>query len=125
MASGQPHERDHIGRTLRTLEQCALHRRSLRLTCRRCRSVGVMDAVPFGGSSIDAAGPTIWRAPRRASPARSARDAGHRSASPAIEVDRDQPEGPQPSYPDERKWKRLVPRYREDPAAVFAALEEY
>ncbi|WP_374943407.1 hypothetical protein [Sphingomonas sp.] len=36
---------------------------------------------------------------------------GHRS-TPAIEVGRERSEGPQPPYPDEREWKRLVSRYR-------------
>jgi hypothetical protein len=36
---------DHVGRRLRTLEQCALYKRTLRLTCPRCGHVRVLDAV--------------------------------------------------------------------------------
>lgn len=46
MKTGQTDDRDHVGRALRTIEQCVLHRQSLRLTCRRCRSVRVLNAVP-------------------------------------------------------------------------------
>ena len=44
--------------------------------------------------------------PAKAAPAVEARPA------PMIAVSRDQPDGPQPPYPDEREWKRLVSRYR-------------
>ena len=36
---------DHVGRRLRTLEQCALHKRTLRLTCPACGRSRVMDAA--------------------------------------------------------------------------------
>ncbi|MCP6037308.1 hypothetical protein NL368_28625, partial [Klebsiella pneumoniae] len=38
---------DHVGRKLRTLEQCALHRRTFRLTCPACERVRRLDAVPL------------------------------------------------------------------------------
>ena len=68
--------RHHVGRTLHTLEQCALHRRSLRLTCRRCRSVRVFDAIPACGYFSNAGVPTICPVQRGGSPARSVETLG-------------------------------------------------
>ncbi len=55
-AKGVPRRRagadhDHIGRRLRTLEECALHKRTLRLTCPKCGHVRVLDALRSGGCS--------------------------------------------------------------------------
>lgn len=112
MTGGRTDDRDHVGRTLRTLEQCALHRRSLKLTCRRCRSVRVLDAVPLWWLFHRRGWPDDLASAAARFACSACRDAGHRSPAPAIQVGRDRPDGPQPPYPDEREWKRLVSRYR-------------
>ncbi|WP_174291056.1 hypothetical protein [Sphingomonas bacterium] len=111
MTIGQVDDRDHIGRALRTIEQCALHRRSLRLTCQRCRLVRVLDAIPVWWLFQQRGWPHDLSGAARRFACSACRETGHRS-EPTIEVGRDRPEGPQPPYPDEREWKRLVSRYR-------------
>lgn len=93
------------------LEDCALRRRTIRLTCPRCRNVRRYDAVALW-----------WLFQRRRwsdeVPACTARFRCSRCSSlgraqrPRLEITRDQPDAEQPPYPDERVWKRLVARYR-------------
>jgi len=102
---------DHVGRRLRTLEQCALYKRTLRLTCPRCGHVRVLDAVCLW-----------WMFNRRGwddgLPAVAARlcCAGCReqkaTARPRVTVGREPPTGAPLPYPDEATWKKLVSRHR-------------
>ncbi len=104
-------DHDHVGRRLRTLEQCALYRRTLRLTCPRCRHVRVFDAVALW-----------WLFHRRgwndglSAMAQRVRcslcDKQGHVTRPRIVIGRDEPTGEQPPYPDAATWKRLVSRYR-------------
>ena len=112
MKDSQADERDHIGRTLRTIEHCALHRRTLRLTCPRCRSVRVLDAVALWWLFHRRGWPDDLASAARRFVCSACRESGQLPPAPAIAVSRDQPNGPQPPYPDEREWKRLVSRYR-------------
>ena len=105
-------DREHIGRALRTIEQCALYRRSLRLTCRRCQSLRILDAVAVWWLFQQRGWPDNLPDVARRFACSACRNKGHQSAAPMIEVGRDPPEGPQPPYLDEREWKRLVSRYR-------------
>lgn len=105
--------RDHVGRRIGTLWLAALQRRTLRLTCRACPHVGVLDAVPL-----------CWRFHQRGwnqalsdVPGRLycsdcwTRDA-RRIRNPRLDVTREPvPSGDLP-YPDERVWRRMVARYR-------------
>lgn len=113
MTSGAPaDDRDHIGRVLRTIEQCALHRRCLRLRCRRCRSERVLDAVPLWWLFQQRGWPDDLRGAAQRFVCATCLGDGQRTSDPHIEVVRGPPEGPQLPYPDEREWKRLVSRYR-------------
>lgn len=102
---------DHVGRRLRTLEQCALHRRTFRLTCPACGRVRRLDAIPlwwlFRTRGWDDALPDAMR--RLC--CETCRDDG-RIVRPRHVVTRDLPEGDQPPYPSEHEWKRIVSRYR-------------
>lgn len=102
---------DHVGRRLRTLEQCALHKRTLRLSCTRCDHVRVIDAVCLW-----------WLFNRRGWDDGLDAVAGHlrcarchddgTTTRPRITVGREPPTGEALPYPDEATWKRLVSRYR-------------
>ena len=102
---------DHVGRRLRTLEECALHRRTFRLTCPACGHVRLLDAIPLWwlfvkrgwDDGLPAAIGKLYCQP--------CRDAG-RVVRPRYIVTREQPEGPQPPYPEQREWNRIVSRYR-------------
>lgn len=104
-------DRTHIGRRLACLEHCALHRRTIRLTCPRCGAERRFDAV------------ALWwlfhrkgwndRLPDAGRRFRCTRcdGAGH-LPRPAVAITREPPDAEQPPYPDERTWRRLVSRYR-------------
>ncbi|GGB40065.1 hypothetical protein GCM10011380_31890 [Sphingomonas metalli] len=105
-------EHDHVGRRLRTLEQCALHKRTLRLTCPRCRHVRILDAVPlwwlFQRRGWDDALPAVIGRLRCS----SCGGRGGAAVRPRLTVGRDPPTGAQFPYPDAASWKKLVSRYR-------------
>jgi len=103
---------DHIGRAITTVEGCALNRRTLRLRC-RCGHVALLDGV------------AVWAlAERRRWPGdlkklashfycgKCSEGTGRRVVLSRIELTNETPTGPQPAYPDERTWKRLVARYK-------------
>lgn len=102
---------DHIGRRLRTLEQCALHKRTLRLSCPRCDHRSVLDAVClwwlFNRRGWDDGLNAVAIRLRCA----RCRDRGT-TTRPRITVGREPPTGEPLPYPDEATWKRLVSRYR-------------
>lgn len=106
-------DRDHLGRRLDTLMLCALHRRSLRLSCKRCPHVRVLDAVPIW-YLFDRRGWAgfIREVPRRFYCEQCWLDHRRKSANPRLEITTEVPVPPQYPYPDERTWKRLVSRYR-------------
>lgn len=105
-------EHDHVGRRLRTLEQCALHKRTLRLTCPRCRHICILDAVPlwwhFQRRGWDDALPAV----RQRLHCAPCGERGSPGVRPRLVVGRDPPTGEQLPYPDAVTWKRLVSRYR-------------
>lgn len=105
-------ELDHTDRRLRTLEQCALHRRTVLLTCPACRRERRLDAVAlwwlFQRKGWD---DTMAEAARRFHcTACRARDG--RKIRPRATITREQPDEEQAPYPDQATWKRLVSRYR-------------
>jgi hypothetical protein len=103
---------DHVGRRLKTLQECALYKRTLRLTCPRCRHVRILDAVPlwwlFQRRGWDDA---VSDAPKRLCCSRCKERSGM-VVRPRLSVGRDPPTGEQLPYPDEATWKRLVSRFR-------------
>jgi hypothetical protein len=102
---------DHVGRRLLTLKQCALHRRTIRLTCPACGHIRLIDAIPLW-----------WLFAKRGwddgLPEAMARLCclhcrnGGRVVRPRYLVTRDYSEGPQPPYPTAAEWKKVVSRYR-------------
>jgi hypothetical protein len=104
-------DHDHVGRRLKTLEQCALYKRTLRLTCPRCGHIRVLDAVCLW-----------WMFSRRgwddSLPAVAARlycatcQAKGATARPRLIVGREPPTGAPLPYPDVATWKKLVSRHR-------------
>ncbi|MDQ1231478.1 hypothetical protein [Sphingomonas sp. SORGH_AS_0879] len=104
-------DHDHIGRRLRTLEECALHKRTLRLTCPACDHVRVLDAVAlwwlFQRRGWDG---TLGLVGRRL--CCSVCQAEGQVRRPRLTIGRDAPTGAPLPYPDAATWKRLVSRYR-------------
>lgn len=105
-------ELDHADRRLRTLEHCALHRRTIRLDCPACRRVVRIDAVPlwwwFRSRGLDDGIPKAWR---RLHCAECRRRDGS-VVRPRAAITRDAPDPTALSYPDGSTWRRLVSRYR-------------
>ena len=104
-------EYDHVNRKLRTLEQCALYRRTIEVMCRRCSRIKRFDAV------------ALWWLFQRRGWDGSLRDAAKRfrcSSCPRtgfsdairLQITRGRLDEDQPPYPDAATWKRLVARYR-------------
>ena len=100
-------------RPLRHLAECALHHRNLKLVCRRCRHVRILQ------------GHAVWwlferrhwddrldRVARRFWCTRCWLSRKRRQHGPELVVTRDAPTGDPWPLPDEREWKRLVQRYR-------------
>lgn len=107
-----PDDVDHVGRRLATLQLCALYRRTLRVTCPRCRRERMLDAVGlwwlFERKRWD---DRMRNVPRRlrCEPCWKERNGIVR---PRIDVTSLPPEGPQFPYPNERTWRRVVSRFR-------------
>ena len=102
---------DHVGRRLRTLEQFALHRRTFRLTCPVCGRVRLIDAIPLWWLFLKRGWDDGLPGAMQRLCCEACRAAG-RVVRPRHVVTREQPEGPQPAYPSEHEWKRVVSRYR-------------
>lgn len=104
-------DHDHVGRRLRTLEECALHKRTVRLTCPKCGHVRILDAVSlwwlFHQRRWDG---TLALVGRRLC-CSSCQVRGH-VQRPQLMIGRDPPTGAPLPYPDAATWKRLVSRYR-------------
>ena len=104
--------RDHLGGRLRTLEECALHKRTVRATCPSCGRVRVFDAVAlwwlFKKRGWDQQVPGAVRVRLRCE---ACGDGGSR-IRPRLEITREQPTGPQPPFPTSSEWRRIVSRYR-------------
>jgi hypothetical protein len=105
------HEVDHVGRRLNTLEQCALHKRTLRLACPRCGHVRVLDAVCLWWMFNRRGWDDDLKVAATRLRCTGCRDPG-KSIRPRITVGREPPTGEPLPYPDEATWKRLVSRYR-------------
>lgn len=106
-------ELDHLGRKFPSVEHCALHRRTIKLTCRTCGHVRKFDAVAIWAMfrRRQWAG-ELEKVPKRFYCGTCWQQHFRRSGVPRMEITDEQPEGPQPPYPDEREWKKLVSRYR-------------
>lgn len=109
MAAGD--DRTHTEARLGCLEHCALHRRTIVMTCPRCRSVRRFDAVAlwwlFRRRGWNDGVPEARRRFHCAACRRSGR-----TSRPALEITREPPDADQPPYPDRATWNRLVSRYR-------------
>ena len=106
-------DRDHIGRKLDTLVQCALHRRAVRLTCKRCSHSQLFDAVPLWWMFDRRGWSGVFPEVRRQFYCGPCWEKDRRKVRPAILVtDEPPPQTGRYPYPDERTWKRLVSRYR-------------
>ena len=110
MASGD--DRTHIGQRLACLQHCALHRRTITLTCPRCGHVRRFDAVAlwwlFERRGWD---DRISVVPGRLH-CKPCRAESYGRVRPSLAITREPPDADQPPYPDEREWKRVVSRYR-------------
>lgn len=102
---------DHLGRRLRTLEECALHKRTIRLTCPECGNLRILDAVALWWMFLRRGWDMTLRAVSRRLCCSVCWAAGH-MRRPRLLVDRDAPTGKALPYPDAATWKRLVSRYR-------------
>jgi hypothetical protein len=104
-------DRTHVGQRLRCLEHCALHRRTITLTCPACGRARRLDAVAlwwlFRRKRWDDRLPAAYRRFRCAACAGTGRIVRPRGA-----ITRDPPDDDQPPYPDRPTWRRLVSRYR-------------
>lgn len=103
---------DHVGRRLRTLEQCALHKRTLRLTCPECGHVRILDAVPLWWLFHRRGWEDMLSAVCGRLHCSACRARDGLKARPRITVGRDPPTSDPLPYPDAATWKRLVSRYR-------------
>lgn len=106
-------DRDRLGRKLDTLMHCALHRRTLRLSCRSCPHVRLRAAVLVwflferkGWSGL------MWDVPKRFFCGRCMTERLRMVRSPRVQVTEERPGTEQFPYPDDRTWKRLISRYR-------------
>jgi len=104
-------DRDHLNRQLRCLLHCALHRRTIRLSCPACRRVRRFDAVAlwwfFERRREDDAIPKVLGrfccvVCRRAG----------QIVRPRWAITEEPPDPDQPPYPSEQEWKRQISRYR-------------
>lgn len=104
--------RTHTGQRLRCLEHCALHRRTIKLTCPSCGHVRRLDAVAlwwlFSKRGWNDGLPRAYRKLY----CEACLVTKGRVFRPVAEITRDPPDERQPPYPDERDWRRLVSRYR-------------
>lgn len=104
-------EYDHVNRKLRTLQECALHRRTVEITCPQCQHVRRFDAVAlwwlFARKSWDDGVPgAVARLY-----CERCKNSG-RVVRPRHLITRNRPDAHQPPYPDESTWKKLVARFR-------------
>lgn len=101
----------HVGQRLHCLQHCALHRRTILLTCPACRAERRFDAVAlwwlFERKRWDDRLPAAYRRFRCA-----ACSAAGRTVRPRGAITHDRPDARQPPYPDKATWRRLVSRYR-------------
>jgi type II secretory ATPase GspE/PulE/Tfp pilus assembly ATPase PilB-like protein len=102
---------DHINRKLRCLLHCALHQRTIRLTCPRCKRERRFDAVAlwwlFERRHEDDAFPAVLRRFYC-----SVCKAGGAKVRPRYEITTEPPDADQPPYPSQSEWKRQINRYR-------------
>lgn len=103
---------DHVDRRLRTLRDCALHRRTIRLDCPACGRTVRLDAVPlwwwFARRGADDGLPGAWRRLRCG----ECLERDGRTVRPRATIVRDAPDRSALPYPDRSTWRRLVSRYR-------------
>jgi hypothetical protein len=103
--------RDHVNRKLRCLLHCALHQRTINLTCPQCNRTRRFDAVPlwwfFERRGQDDAIPAVFGRFY----CRICRKAGQK-IRPRWEITDDPIDAKQPPYPDRYEWKRQINRYR-------------
>ena len=106
-------DRTHTGQRIDTLMQCALYRRTLKISCRKCSHVRVWDAVPVWWLFQRKGWEGLMReVPRRLICSHCWAERYERVRSPRVEITGERPEKTPLGYPTEREWKRFVARYR-------------
>lgn len=103
---------DHANRQLRTLQHCALHRRTITVTCSACQRIYRYDAVAlwwmFERKRWDDRLPGALRRLFCG----GCRTKTGKKVRPRFAITRDKPDLGQSTYPDDRTWKQIVSRYR-------------
>jgi hypothetical protein len=98
---------------VRHVVECALHRRNIKLTCKRCRYFRIFQPHGlwwlFERRRWDDA---LQVVPSRFWCSRCAMVAPKKIKNPALELTRDAPTGEPLPMPEERAWKKIVSRYR-------------
>ncbi len=104
-------DRDHLNRQLRGLLHCALHRRTIRLSCPVCQRIRCFDAVAlwwfFERRHEDDAIPQVFGRFYCAVCRRTGQ-----IVRPRWAITEEPPDSDQPPYPSEQIWKRQISRYR-------------
>lgn len=103
---------DNIERPQRTLRELALHHYNLRLICRRCGYVRILQGHCLWwlferrrwSDHLEDVARRLWCA--------RCWIANRRKEYPRCERTRDPPTGDPLPYPDEREWKKVVARHR-------------
>jgi len=109
----EPADRTHTGQRIDTLMQCALFRRTLRISCRKCPHVRLWDSVPIWWLFEKKGWCGFMReVPRRLYCSHCWTERYDRVKAPRITITNDPPGKTPFRYPDEREWKRFVSRYR-------------
>ena len=106
-------DRTHTGQRFDCLMLCALYRRTLRISCRKCHHVALWDAVPIWWL-FEKKG---WRGflndvPRRLVCSQCWAERHDRVRGPRVVVTEEPPGKTPHPYPTESEWKRFVSRYR-------------
>jgi len=103
----------HTDRRITTLMECALYRRTLRVSCKKCPNVRMWDAVPIWWLFEKKGWCGFLReVPQRLFCSHCWTERYERVRTPLVMITNEPPgETPYP-YPGEREWKRVVSRYR-------------
>jgi len=103
----------HTDRRITTLMECALYRRSLRVTCRKCPHIRLWEAVPIWWLFEKKGWCGFMRdVPGRLFCSHCWTERQERVRGPRVTISNDPPEKTPYPYPSEREWKRFVSRYR-------------
>ena len=105
-------ERDHLNRKLGCLEHCALHRRTIKVTCPECQRVVRFDAVALWYLFFRKRWNDAYPACMRRFYCQECRTNSGQIIRPRFEITEERPDPKQPQYPDQSTWRKLVSRYR-------------